>query len=164
MKIRHGKVYPMNHKGLSKSHLGSIAEYVTRGVADAKDPLILETKVCDITGAKRHDPERCVVARCVTRTQDVEAVAVSRTMTYVVQGGVAIRHVNPSFERHYIEEWDARGRSHPARVKLLPVNASWRLGNPRGVGTTKNRNRVAVAKRPRTRRLGVRAVGGGVTR
>lgn len=159
--IKHGKIHPFHvNRGVSKSHLEPIKEFVTKGIADAKENILLQPMACDVKGAKRYNGQQCVIAKALTRTLKPQAVAVGRSRAYVVVKGLAIRFNLPPAARKLVEEFDQRGRARNAPVELCQVPASQKLGNPmKRVAATVDRG---GEKRKRTKRYGVRAVGGGV--
>jgi hypothetical protein len=158
--IKHGPIHPFRGKGLSASHLDPIKDFVTRGIADAKEKIVLKPMACDVKGAKRYNGQQCVIAKALHRTLKPEAVAVGRSLAYAVFRGLAIRFRLPAASRQLVEEFDTKGRARSAPVELLDINPTWRLKNP-GRGESKPRKKSSV-KRARTKKYGVRAVGGGV--
>lgn len=157
--IKHGKVHLLKGANAA-SHLDPIREFVTKGIADSRETITLDVRKCDVAGAKRYSGQQCVIAKALNRLLKPEAVAVGRRLTYAVFDGLAIRFRTTDSAKELAEEWDARGRAHLRPVKLGAINPTWRLGTKqRG----KNKPNAAGGKRPRTRKINVRAVGGGVT-
>lgn len=162
--IKHGPIhkYLGKHKSeaLMRSHLKPIIKYVTKGIADARENIVLTPQACDAKGAKKFNGQQCVIAKALTRIHKPDAVAVGRSYAYVVQDGLAIRMRMGDAARAVVEEFDARGRVKISPIKLLVPCKSQRLKKraqqPPRVNT-KN-----PAPKARTRKLGVRASGGGV--
>lgn len=162
MKIKHGKVYPVKYKSGGKTHTSPIEEFITKGKADAKQKITIQPLACDVKGAKRFNEQQCVIAKCLNRTFKPEAVAVGRSLAYVVIDGVAIRFKMPLASKRLVDEFDQRGRARSAPVELIPPHKSWTIGNrPQKPDTRKSRKKNAV-KRPRGKRIGTRVAGGGV--
>jgi hypothetical protein len=160
--IKHGKIYPFAAKGSVCTHLDPIKEFVTKGIADARENIVLEPLACDVRGAKRFNGQQCVIAKVLTRTLHPQAVAVGRSLCYVVFDGLAIRFGLPVASRKLVEEFDERGRARNAPVELRALTKSQRLGKRQSPDTRKNRIHANEPKRPRSRKYGVRATGGGV--
>lgn len=159
--IKHGKIYSIDKKQAIRTHLGPIKELVTRGIADAHESITLQPKACDIKGAKRHNGQHCVIAKALQRTLHPQAVAVGRSLAYVVVEGLAIRFIVPKASRKLIEEFDQRGKASVAPVTLSAVNPTWKMSAMRARRPKKQSG--AVTKRARTKSLGVRAIGGGIS-
>lgn len=159
--IKHGKVHRLKSQGRPNSHLEPIKKFITKGVADSKETITLEPMACDVKGAKRHDGQQCVIAKAFTRVHRPQAVAIGRSIAFAVFNGLAIRFAVPAQSRKLVEEFDQRGRARLAPITLSRINPAWKLGgDDRKRTTTPNRT---GEKRSRTKRLGVRAVGGGIT-
>lgn len=158
--IKHGKIYPIIGERIPHSHLDPIKKHVTRGIADSKEKLVLEPLACDVKGAKKYNGQQCVIAKCLTRTMHPEAVAVGRSMAFVVVDGLAIRFVLPSASRKAVEEFDTRGRVKRAPIILNPVNKMWRLRTKRAARP--KRLNIGAHSKSRIKKIGVRAVGGGI--
>src|SRR5688572_3224844 len=123
--IKHGKIYPLKGNA-GGSHLDPIRQYVTRGIADAKENVVLHPKQCDIKGAKRHNVEMCFIAKTLYREHKPVAVAVGRRLAYAVfANGVAVRMVLGAPTTKRLEEFDSRGRAHLAPIELRAVNRTW---------------------------------------
>lgn len=157
--IKHGKIHPIQVRGRPNSHLAPILKFITKGVADAKEAIVLQPQVCDVKGAKRHNSQQCVIARAFNRVLKPQAVAVGRSLAFAVFDGLAVRFTMPNASRKMVEEFDQRGRARIAPIHLNPVNKTWRLGNPRKAASGKK-----DGSRPtkRYKKIGVRAVGGGI--
>src|SRR5260221_12049570 len=106
--VKHGKIYKIGSP--HKQHLSPIMGYVTKGVADAVEDIALQPQACDARGAKQFDSQQCVIAKCLSRTLHPQAVAVGRSLAYVVFDGLAIRFAVPAASRRVVEEFDTRGR------------------------------------------------------
>lgn len=159
--IKHGPIQKFEANPIFPSHLSPIKEHVTRGIADAREDITLDLRSCDVRGAKKHNGQNCVIAKALTRLYKPQAVAVGRSLAYVVFRGLAVRLRVEGFARNVVEEWDSRGRVRVAPVVSKSINKTWRLGTPqRGESRPKKRT---GKKRARVRKLGVRAIGGGVT-
>lgn len=157
--IKHGPVYPYigNKDSLRNSHLFPVAKFVTKGIADAREDIQLDLQVCDIKGAKRFNGQQCVVAKALNRKFKPQAVAVGRSMAYVVIKGLAVRFNMGKSATKIAEEFDARGRAHLTPIKLLAVAESQKLR------TRKSKVHTETGKgKKRMKKLGVRATGGGV--
>lgn len=158
---KHGKVhqYYGNGKVGANSHLEPILRYVTKGVADAKENIVLEPKACDVKGAKRFNGQQCVIARALTREHKPQAVAIGRSLAYAVFDGLAVRFEVPMSSRKVIEEFDAEGRVRRAPILLQAVRKEWAL---RKKGHAKTSRSGPYKKRASTQKFGVRCVGGGM--
>jgi hypothetical protein len=156
--IKHGKVYPF--KGRAPSHLDPILEFVTKGWADAKEDIDLQLELCDVKGAVPFNGQRCVLARGLKRKLRPDAVAVGRSLVYVVIDGIAIRFRLSSDGRRSVKEFDGRGCCRLVSIRLLAPNRSNRLDVSRHTG--KPPQGLRKSPKSRVRQLGVRAVGGGV--
>lgn len=158
--IKHGKIYKVSKTHMT-TYLAPIMEFVTKGVADAKEKVVLSPKACDVRGAQRFNAQMCVIARNLTRERKPEAVSVGRTLAYAVFDGLAIRFRMPHASRAAAEMFDQSGRVKRAHIELWPINKTWLLRTKqRGSG-----RRSGAKKGPkleRARRWGVRAIGGGV--
>lgn len=161
--IKHGKVHPVSIKGRPNAHLAPIIDFVTKGVADARERIVLQPMACDVKGAKRHNGQQCVIAKALQRVHKPQAVAVGRSLAYVVFDGLAIRFQLPVASRKMVEEFDQRGRARSAPVELAAISRSWKLGKPQARDTRTERDRANAPKRARYRKVGVRAAGGGVS-
>lgn len=163
--IKHGKINKSYGRQLvgTNSHLRPIREFVTKGVADALEGITLMPLACDVKGAKRLNPQQCVIARALSRVLKPEAVVVGRSMAFVVLDGLAVRFQVPMAAREAIEEFDTRGRVHRAPIALKPVPPSQRLTDRARYPETRITRIKDGPKIKRMKRLGVRAVGGGVT-
>lgn len=161
--IKHGKIYPLHTKGHgnSPSHLNPIQSVITRGIADAHESITLQPKACDVKGAKRYNGQHCVIAKALKRILHPQAVAVGRSLAYVVVKGLAIRFVVPPSSRKLIEEFDTRGKASIAPLKLSAVNPSWSIKNLRGTGQPARKRKGE--KRNRLKHFAVRAIGGGIS-
>lgn len=159
--IKHGKIYPLRTRGRPNSHLAPIMKFITKGVADAKESITLQPQACDVKGAKRYNGQQCVIAKAITRVHRPQAVAIGRSLAFVVFDGLAIRLRVPAASRKLAEEFDQRGRARLAPVKLEHMNPSWKLGGDGRTRTTKP-NRTGE-KRTRTKKIGVRVAGGGMS-
>lgn len=162
--IKHGKIFPFHSStGKAPSHLSPIKHLVTKGIADAKEKIVLQPLACDVKGAKRHNGQQCVIAKALTRTLHPQAVAVGRSLAYVVFDGLAIRFQLPAASRALVEEFDERGRARNAPVELLAITKSWKLRKPQSVDLRqRDRSKEDGPKKSRVRKYGVRAAGGGV--
>jgi hypothetical protein len=158
--IKHGKIHPLKTTGRPNSHLEPIMKFITKGVADARESIKLQPQVCDVKGAKRYNGQQCVIAKAFTRALKPQAVAIGRSLAFAVFNGLAVRFVVPASSRKRLEEFDQKGRVHLAPITLCKVNPTWRLGEDVRK-RTKDFVRTGTI-RPRTRKLGVRAIGGGV--
>lgn len=164
--IKHGKIHKTyGRKPMGRhSHLRQIQHFVTKGVADALEGIVLHPLACDVKGAKRFNAQQCVIAKALTRVLKPQAVVVGRSMAFVVMDGLAIRFEVPLAAREAIEEFDTRGRVHRAPIELRKVPASQRLTEKAQYPETrKMADRVYNPKMKRMKKIGVRAVGGGVT-
>lgn len=161
MTIKHGKVHPFQKQGVSRSHLDPIAKYVTKGVCDAREGIVLEPQACDVKGAKRHNGQQCVIAKCLTRITKPEAVAVGRAFAYIVQDGLAIRFKLTKSATRLVEEFDQRGRARNVPIELAPVPKTLHFGKKRQSKDTRSTRDPNAPPKKRMRRIGVRAVGGG---
>lgn len=158
--IKHGKIHPLESRGRPNSHLEPIRKYITKGVADARESIKLQPQVCDVKGAKRFNGQQCVIAKAFTRVYKPKAIAIGRSLAYAVFNGVAVRFVVPIDSRKLVEEFDQRGRARLAPITLSKVNPSWHLGGDNRKRTPKF---TKGEKRSRVKKIGVRAIGGGVT-
>jgi len=160
--IKHGKIHQVVEPHTPHSHLDPIKEFVTKGIADAKEALVLEPMACDIKGAKRFNGQQCVIAKALTRTLKPQAVAVGRSLAFVVIDGLALRFALPTASRKAVEEFDERGRVKRAPIELRPVCRSQKLRVKRAP-RPRPENALRHADKPRrSRKFGVRAVGGGI--
>lgn len=159
--IKHGKIHPLKSRGRPNTHIAPIEEFVTKGIADAREKIVLQPMACDVKGAKRHNSQQCVIAKALKRVYKPQAVAVGRSLAYAVFDGLAVRFSLPPASRKMVEEFDQRGRARSAPIELNAISRSWRLGNPGNYG--KGKNDGSRPKKHRAKRIGVRAVGGGVT-
>ena len=159
--IKHGKIHPLRTRGRPNSHLEPILKFITKGVADARETVQLQPQACDVKGAKRHNGQQCVIAKAFTRVHKPQAVAIGRSLAFAVFNGLAIRFVVPADSRKLVEEFDQRGRARLAPITLSKVNPSWHLGGDDRKRTPTHKR--TGEKRQRTKKIGVRAVGGGVT-
>jgi hypothetical protein len=157
--IKHGKIYPLNGH---HSHLDPIREFVTKGVADAKEKIVLEPRACDVRGAKRFNGQQCVIAKALTRTAKPEAVAIGRNAAFAVFDGLAIRFAVPAKSREVVEEFDEKGRVRKVPIELVPADKGNRLHKRQGVRGLRTREGMEPNRRKYVKRYGVRAVGGGV--
>lgn len=161
--IKHGPIQKLERKGQGfnfTSHLEPIKEFVTRGIADAKEKIILQPQACDVRGAKKFDGQQCVIAKALKRTMKPQAVAVGRSLAYVVMDGLAIRFRMPTGAQKVVEEFDSRGRVRNAPIELSTIFKSWKLQAKRRQLSRAN----GKTHKRRTKKLQVRAIGGGVTR
>lgn len=165
MAIKHGKIHPFAKNGSSPSHLDPIKKFVTVGVCDALEGITLKPQACDVKGAKKHNGQQCVIAKAINRTYHPEAVAVGRSFAYVVVGGVAIRFQMTSPAKAVVEEFDTKGRARSVPVELSAVPKSLRFGKRvSSPETRKAGDRPATPERKkRMKKIGVRAIGGGIT-
>lgn len=159
--IKHGKIHKLKNVGRPNSHLQPIMNLVTKGVADAKESIELQPKACDVKGAKRFNGQQCVIARAFSRTHHPQAVAIGRSLAFAVFDGLAIRFTVPPESRRLIEEFDQRGKSSLAPIRLAAVNKTWRLDAKRSQANV-NFGSGNAKKKSRTRKYGIRAIGGGV--
>lgn len=158
--IKHGKIHKMQARGRPNSHLEPIKKFITKGVADAKEKIVLQPQVCDVKGAKRFNGQQCVIARAFKRAYRPQAVAIGRSLAFAVFDGLALRFTMPPASRKMAEEFDQRGRAQIAPIHLNPVSPAWLLGNPR----KRPRGKVTGSKpQRRYKKVGVRAVGGGIS-
>lgn len=158
--IKHGRIYKFENNRGSKQHLDPIKKFVTKGIADSKEKVVLKPQACDVKGARRHNPQQCVIAKCASRVLKPDAVAIGRSLAYLVFDGLAVRFYVPPISRRLVEEFDTVGRVRSLPIQLNPIFDSWKLGSrPSGSSKTK------PSKKPlkRARKIGVRAVGGGKT-
>lgn len=156
--IKHGKIHPLQQRGRPNSHIEPIKEFVTKGIADAKEKITLQPMACDVKGAKRFNGQQCVIARAFKRTYKPQAVAVGRSLAYAVFNGLAIRFSLPPKSRELVEEFDQKGRARNAPIELVPASPTWQIGRTAPSG----KNDGSRPKKHRTRKIGVRAVGGGI--
>lgn len=159
--IKHGKVHPLQTKGRPNTHLEPIMKFITKGVADAKESITLQPQVCDVKGAKRFNGQQCVIAKAFTRVHKPQAVAIGRSLAFAVFNGLAVRFTVPAASRKLVEEFDQRGKATLAPITLRRICPAWKLGGD-------DRKRTTTPKRTgkhrhRTRKIGVRAVGGGIS-
>jgi hypothetical protein len=162
--IKHGKIHPVKKAGTNgktPSHLVPIMKFVTKGIADARERIVLSPQSCDVRGAKRFNGQHCVIARALTRTFHPKAVAVGRSLAYAVFDGIAVRFRVPTASRHLVEEFDATGKVKKADIILDKMNPTWNLAKQRSKKQT-NKVRKPI-KTKRNNRYGVRAIGGGIT-
>ncbi len=161
--IKHGKIYPLHGKGHGNtpSHLDPIQHHIKRGICDAKESITLQPKACDVKGAKRFNGQSCVIAKALKRVLHPQAVAVGRTLAYVVVDGLAVRFSVPAASRKLIEEFDTRGKASLAPVELRRISKSWEIKNNRG--TNQPPRKRGGGKRKRMKHYEVRAIGGGVS-
>lgn len=159
--IKHGKIHPVQTSGRPSTHLAPIMKFITKGVADARESITLQPMACDVKGAKRYNGQQCVIAKAFTRVLKPQAVAIGRSLAFAVFDGLAVRFVVPADSRKLVEEFDQRGRARLAPIKLSRVKPSWKLGGDDRKRTTQV-NRTGE-KRARTKQIGVRAIGGGIT-
>lgn len=158
--IKHGKIHPILEAHVPHSHLDPIKKFITKGIADARENLVLQTQACDVKGAKRHNSQMCVIAKCLKRTHRPQAVAVGRSLAYAVFNGLAIRFSLPQASRELVKEFDQRGRARNAQISLHAPCKSWKL---RADVRPRNAKKKKGGTRSRTKPYGVRAVGGGIT-
>jgi len=156
---KHGRIHPLKQRGRPNAHLTPIQDFITKGIADARESIVLQPQACDVKGAKRHNPQQCVIAKALHRVYKPQAVAVGRSMAFAVFNGLAVRFRMPPSAQKLVQEFDQRGRARNAPIELSPVSPAWRLGNPGRKPAGKKRGEY----RQRTRKIGVRAVGGGIT-
>lgn len=166
--IKHGKIHKMygGVAGRKNSHLEPIKDLVTKGVADAKEGIVLQPCAADVKGAKRFSGQQCVIARALTREHHPQAVAVGRSYAWAVFGGLAVRFKVPTASRQLIEEFDSNGRVKKAPIELCPIPKSLQLGKRKDWRPEYEKSRgdrETYKPRKRTKRYGVRAVGGGIT-
>lgn len=161
--VKHGKIYPLHGKGHgnSPSHLNPIQHLVTKGITDAHESITLQPKACDVKGAKRFNGQSCVIAQALKRVLHPQAVAVGRSLAYVVVKGLAYRFVVPAASRNLIEEFDQRGKASLAPVELRRVNKAWVIKSNRGSNQPARQRKGG--KRKRLKHYEVRAIGGGVS-
>lgn len=152
--IKHGKIFQLQTHGRPNSHLQPIIKFITKGVADSREKIVLQPQVCDVKGAKRHNGQQCVIAKAFNRTHKPQAVAIGRALAFAVFDGLAIRFTMPPASRRMVEEFDQRGRARIAPIHLNPVNPTWRLGNMRKVPAGKKNG---SAPQRRYKKIGVRA-------
>lgn len=162
--IKHGKIHKLfgRAKANTHSHLDPIKKFVTKGITDAKEPIVLQPMACDVRGARRFDGQQCVIAKALTRIHKPQAVAVGRSFAYAVFDGLAVRFQVPIASRRLIEEFDSSGRVRKAPIELRAVHPSLRLRLKRQSPDKRKRDLEAEPKRKRARRYGVRAIGGGI--
>lgn len=158
--LKHGPVHKMYGTGSahSHSHLDPIKDFVTKGVADSRQRIVLQPMACDVKGAKKHSGQQCVIARALNRTLKPQAVAVGRSMAFVVVNGLAVRFSLPKASTKVVDEWDEYGRVKKAPIELHPVAPSQKLRAKKAAPSRE----VTGAKRKRMKKIGVRAVGGGI--
>lgn len=160
--IKHGKVHP--YKPGLRTHLEPVSSFITKGVCDAREGIVLEPKACDVKGAKRFNGQQCVIAKALTRTQNPEAVAVGRAFAYVVVDGLAIRFKLTKQATKLVDEFDQRGRARSAPIELAAIPKDLQFGKKKQAPdhrAGKGPRPTATPKR-RMKRVGVRAVGGGI--
>ncbi len=160
--VKHGRIHPLvrNGAGFSfPSHLDPIKDFITKGIADAKEGITLQPRACDVRGAKRFDGQQCVIAKALRRTLHPQAVAVGRSLAYVVVNGLAIRFRMPPASKRLVEEFDSQGRVRKAPIELCSINPAWSMTKMRTARTNKP-NRAGKTKR-RAKKYEVRAIGGG---
>lgn len=153
--IKHGKVYKVYTR--HRQHLTPIMKYVRRGLADAKEDVILQPESSDVRWAKKYNGQQCVIARCLNRLFKPEAVAVGRALAYAVFDGLAIRFFVNTSARKAVEEFDDKGRVKRAPIVLRAVPKSQLIQVNRrrgGTGRSTGKHR---------RKFGIRAIGGGRT-
>lgn len=163
--IKHGKVHPIKkggNNGKTPSHIAPIIRFVTKGIADAREKIVLQPQACDVKGAQRFNGQQCVIARAFQREHKPQAVAVGRSLAYAVFNGLAVRFRVPTASRHLVEEFDATGKVKKAPIILDKMNASWNLTKQRARTQTHDRKKKKP-KIKRTPHYGVRAIGGGIT-
>lgn len=156
--IKHGKIHPFIKRGAT--HLEPVREYITKGIADATAKISLQPERCDIRGAKRRNGQQCVVARVINRKIHPDAVAVGRAYTWIIVDGVGIRFRNPQTLTKYIEVFDEHGKASTMPVELWPITPNGRL---RCKQIRSSKPRPAKTRRPVMKKIGVRAIGGGMT-
>lgn len=154
--VKHGKVYKAYTS--HRQHLTPIMKYVKRGLADAKEDIVLQPEAQDARGAKRYNGQRCVIAKCINRQLKPEAVAVGRSLAYAVIDGLAIRFFVNTSARKTVEEFDERGHVKRKPIILSAVPKSQLIQNNRARGGT-GRSKTGKHKQ----KAGIRAVGGGRT-
>ncbi len=159
--IKHGPIQQVKETGIAKATLQPIHKFITKGIADAKQDIILQPMACDVKGAKRFNGQQCVIAKCLTRTMHPEAVAVGRSLAYAVFNGLAVRFAVPIASRRLVEEFDQRGKATNAPIALKAVSKSWRL--TKRIAGKKNDKAPSGKKVKRTKHIGVRAAFGGVS-
>lgn len=155
--VKHGKVYKAYTS--HRQHLTPIMKYVKRGLADAKEDIVLQPQREDARGARRYNGQRCVIAKCINRQLKPEAVAVGRSLAYAVFNGLAVRFFVSSKARKTVEEFDERGHVKRAPIVLSAVPKSQLIQNNRARGHTSRRKSTG---KPR-QKAGIRAIGGGRT-
>lgn len=163
MTIKHGKIHPFQKPGVSRSHLDPIAKYVTKGVCDARESVVIEPQACDVKGAKRFNGQQCVIAKALTRIHKPEAVAVGRAFAYIVQDGLAIRFKLTKFATKVVEEFDQRGRARNVPIELGPVPKNLHFGKKKQSADTRKTRDPSAPKKKRMKRIGVRSIGGGMS-
>jgi hypothetical protein len=159
--IKHGKIHKFKEHGKTPSHLMPIKEFITKGIADAKEKIVLSPQACDVKGAKRFNGQQCVIAKALTRTMHPQAVAVGRSLAYAVFNGLAIRFRVPTAARKVVEEFDSNGKVKKADIVLDEINPTWGLSRQRQRRKRDEKPRKKYAKR--NTQYGVRAIGGGVS-
>ena len=165
--IKHGKIHKLygGIQGRTNSHLEPIKEFVKKGIADAREAVVLQPCAADVKGAKRFNGQQCVIARALTREHHPEAVAVGRSFAYAVFKGLAVRFKVPAASRQLIEEFDSQGRVKKAPIELAPVPPSLRFTKRKDHKPEydERRDRSKTKRKSPMKRYGVRAIGGGVT-
>lgn len=163
--MKHGKIQPLSEHHIS--HLKPIQKFITKGVCDAHEGIVLKPQACDVKGAKRFNGQQCVIAKALTRTHKPQAVAVGRSFAYVVIKGLAIRFQMSNPAKTVVEEFDTKGRSRIVPIALRAVWPAVRFDKKKSQSldprTPADRAAAKLAPKKRMRKLGVRAIGGGQT-
>lgn len=160
--IKHGPIMKKYGKTqiAKHSHLAAIAEYVTKGICDAKENVVIQPQACDVKGAKQFSSQHCVIARAFNRTFKPEAIAVGRSTAFAVFNGLAVRFLLRKATTKLVDEFDLKGRVRRAPFTLFAANpANTLVGKDKKQHMKKTKSKE---KAKRIRRLNVRAVGGGV--
>lgn len=128
--IKHHKVHPWESLGaLTKKQLTPIRKHIKDGVADSKESITLMIEKCDMNGAKRFDPQNCVLAQLAERKLHPRAISVSRSVAYLVFNGIAVRFCLHKTSRRYVDAFDKQGVVIHRPVTFSAPSKSGLIGN-----------------------------------
>lgn len=103
-------------------------------VRDAKDSIDIEVTPADIRSSATKDHNSCAVATACKRAMHLDGVIVSRSMAYLVKGGVATRYHVPARVTREVVAFDRGGSFEPGEYRLNRPDEHIALGHNRERG------------------------------
>jgi len=110
-------------------------------VIDARGPLLLEVKACDIEGGQVKNPTGCAIARAVKRQLHAKSARVHLSRVYVEYDDKWVRYNTPLSARTELVSFDRGKKFEEGEYRLPPTQPANRLTGKRTGGSTSTKSK-----------------------